>query len=179
MKVGTKSLLFGYHQVLLHPLMVASAWWKLFGFPYDPRLWAAFFVHDIGYFGKPNMDGPEGTAHPFVGAHIMHFLFDRLYIDSFSGYTCETDEWYKFTLYHSRSLAKVYFASVSKLCYADKLAFLYYPQWLLKLLYWLSGEGAEYMDEDREQNWDVWYAKVSQKNRDHVKEITTNEQVCN
>jgi len=40
---------------------VAWGWWTLYGFPFDPRLWVAFFVHDLGYIGKPNMDGPEGT----------------------------------------------------------------------------------------------------------------------
>lgn len=164
MEVGTRSLLYGYHQFLMHPLFVAAAWWKLYGFPLDPRLWVAFFVHDAGYFGQPNMDGVEGKQHPFVGAHIMHFLFDI----SWPGTNEATDRWYRFCLYHSRSLAALYFHPVSKLCYADKLAFLYYPQWLLRLLYWLSGEGAEYMAEDQPTDWNAWYAKVSAKNRKHV-----------
>src|SRR5271157_893929 len=62
MKPGTRSLLWGEHQFLLHPLFVALAWWRLFGFPLDPRLWFCFFVHDIGYLGKPNMDGTEGKT---------------------------------------------------------------------------------------------------------------------
>ena len=44
--------------------------------PNDKSLWVAFFVHDIGYLGKPNMDGPEGERHVEVGARIMSFLFD-------------------------------------------------------------------------------------------------------
>ena len=76
MKIGTKSVLFGAHCFFLHPWFVAAAWWKLYGFPWDPRLWVAFFVHDIGYLGKPNMDGPEGERHVEVGARIMSFLFD-------------------------------------------------------------------------------------------------------
>jgi hypothetical protein len=55
MKVGTKSVLFGAHCFLIHPFFVAAAWIKLYGFPWDPRLWIAFFVHDLGYFGKPNI----------------------------------------------------------------------------------------------------------------------------
>lgn len=51
MKTGTKSVLFGAHCFFIHPLFVALAWWKLFGFPWDPRLWVAFFVHDLGYWG--------------------------------------------------------------------------------------------------------------------------------
>lgn len=76
MKVGTKSVLFGAHCFLLHPWFVARAWWKLYGFPFDPRLWVAFFVHDLGYWGKPNMDGPEGEEHPRLGAAILR-MFDR------------------------------------------------------------------------------------------------------
>ena len=70
MRVGTKSVLFGAHCFFLHPWFVAAAWWRLYGFPWDPRLWVAFFVHDIGYLGKPNMDGPEGESHPELGARI-------------------------------------------------------------------------------------------------------------
>jgi hypothetical protein len=77
MQVGTRSVLFGVHQFLIHPLFVALAWWKLYGFPWDPRLWVAFFVHDLGYVGKPNLDGPEGERHVELGARIMHWLFDR------------------------------------------------------------------------------------------------------
>jgi hypothetical protein len=38
--------------MLVHPFFVAYAWSRLFGFPWDPRLWLAFFVHDLGYLGK-------------------------------------------------------------------------------------------------------------------------------
>ena len=78
MKVGTKSVLFGTHCFLLHPIFIAVAWIKLYGFPFDPRVWIAFFVHDLGYWGKRNMDGPEGETHVELGARIMH-LFDDPY----------------------------------------------------------------------------------------------------
>ena len=77
MKTGTKSLLFGAHCMLVHPVMVAVAWARLYGFPLDPRVWLAFVLHDIGYWGKPNMDGKEGKTHVELGARIMHRLFDR------------------------------------------------------------------------------------------------------
>jgi len=154
MNIGTKSLLWGYHQLILHPLIVAIAWWKLYGFPWDPRLWAAFFLHDIGYFGKPNMDGLEGSLHPFTGAQIMHFLFDAY----------EDSRWYLFCLYHSRTIARTYFAPLSKLCYADKLAFMLYPKWLLKLLYKLSGEYEHYMADHGATDWDEWYKWATSTN---------------
>lgn len=33
MKVGTKSLLFGAHNIFIHPFLVFIAWWRLYGFP--------------------------------------------------------------------------------------------------------------------------------------------------
>ena len=147
MRTGTKTVLFGYHQFLLHPLMVAAAWRKLYGFPYDPRLWAAFFLHDIGYLGKPNIDGIEGQLHPFSGAALMHIFFDAP----------DESDWHHFCLFHSRTIAGAYFAPLSRLGYADKLAFLLYPQWLLRALYFFSGELVEYLKNCEVQTWDEWY----------------------
>src|ERR1700676_2969289 len=67
LSLGTRSVLFGAHQFILHPLFLAVAWTKLYGFPLDPRLWAAFFLHDVGYLGKDNLDGAEGETHPELG----------------------------------------------------------------------------------------------------------------
>lgn len=80
MKIGTKSLLYGAHCFFIHPVFVAIAWIKLFGWPWDPRFWIAFFVHDLGYWGKPDMDGEEGETHPEVGARIMEW-FDWKTVD--------------------------------------------------------------------------------------------------
>jgi hypothetical protein len=77
--VGPRSVLFGAHCFFIHPIFVAWAWARLYGFPWDPRLWAAFFLHDLGYLFLwcPNMDGPEGERHVEWGAAVMHRLFDR------------------------------------------------------------------------------------------------------
>lgn len=131
MKVGTKSILFGVHQFLIHPLVVAMAWWILYGFPWDPRLWIAFVVHDLGYWGKPNMDGPEGESHPEFGARIMARLFG--------------DEWGEFCYYHSRFLAARDGTDVSRLCFADKLSTVLEPWWFYLPRAWASGELREYM----------------------------------
>lgn len=135
MKVGTKSLLFGVHQVFLHPWFVAFSWWKLYGFPWDPRLWVAFFVHDLGYWGKPNMDGPEGEQHPRLGARIMYLLFDH--------------EWSDFCLFHSRFFSRHFGEEPSRLCYADKMAIVVTPWWIYLPLARLSGELDEYMTRGR------------------------------
>src|SRR6185436_5824863 len=128
MKIGTRSLLFGAHQFLIHPWFVAEAWRRLFGFPWDPRLWVLFFVHDWGYFGKPNMDGREGERHPELGARIMHALFDWRMVCPGEVHTVaecnsvRSRRWHDMALYHSRFLAKQAGKPVSKFCYADKLA---------------------------------------------------------
>lgn len=130
MRLGTKSLLFGVHQVFIHPFFVAWAWQILYGFPKSFPLWVAFFVHDFGYFGKPNMDGPEGKTHPELGGRIMTRLFGQ--------------EWGDFTLFHSRFYAKQRNRNFSQFCVADKLASLLYPTWLYVFLARLSGELTEY-----------------------------------
>jgi hypothetical protein len=77
MRLGTKSVLYGAHAFWLHPFFLAYSWWQLYGFPWDPRLWVAFFVHDLGYLGKQKMDDEVGETHPIVGARIISWLFDR------------------------------------------------------------------------------------------------------
>ncbi len=171
MRVGTKSILFGAHQFLLHPLFVAAAWWKLYGFPWDPRLWVAFFVHDLGYWSRLNMDGPEGEAHVFLGAKIMGALFDlrgwrgdwdllpRLFnwilgnkhahIWTEEGWPRWHSSWYCFSFYHSRFMAKRYNVGPSRLCFADKLATALAPWWLYVPLTRLTGEIREYREVSR------------------------------
>lgn len=158
MKIGTKSVLFGAHCFFLHPWFVALGWWKLHGFRkvrdryvttslLDPRLWLAFFLHDIGYLGKPNMDGPEGEEHPLGGAEIMHALFDP---------PCESSwAWYRFVAYHSRYLAKKYGKTPSALCIADKYAGILEPAWLYLPRVMASGEVVEYVNNfKRRKGWE-------------------------
>ncbi len=137
MRVGTKSVLFGAHCFFIHPFFVAVGWWALYGFPWDPRLWAAFFLHDLGYIQKENMDGPEGEEHVHLGATIMGLIFG--------------DWWADFTLRHSRYWAKRNGVNVSKLCYADKLAFAMTPGWLYLPMARATGELAEYMAKSRDR----------------------------
>jgi hypothetical protein len=175
MKIGTKSVLFGAHCFFIHPFFVAVAWWKLFSFPWDPRLWVAFFVHDLGYFGKPNMDGDEGEMHPWFGARVMTFLFDRekrpvLPLTVLGTPDIWLGKWGRFSLFHSRYLAKRYHAPFSQLCIADKIAIAMEPWWLYLPRVWLSGELAEYAGQTEQHHPDmglqnnlsarVWFANV-------------------
>lgn len=139
MKIGTKSLLYGYHCFFIHPLALLCAWVKLYGWPRDWRIYLAFFVHDLGYWGKSDMDGDSGKNHPYFGARLMHTFLGGLPGNP------DHREWYNFMLYHSRSLAKADGGKPSKLCYADKLAIIIQPTWLQVLLMSLTGEIHEYM----------------------------------
>lgn len=131
MKIGTKSVILGAHCFLWHWVFVARAWWKLYGFPSDARLWIAFFLHDLGYWGKPNMDGPEGEKHVEWAARLMGRLFGS--------------EWSEFCLYHSRFYAKRDGQHFSRLCVADKLSIVMTPAWLYLPAVRATGEIYEYM----------------------------------
>ena len=155
MTVGTKSLLFGVHQFVLHPLIVAVAWWKLYGFPSDIRLWFCFFLHDIGYWGCEHMDDDEGKMHPFLGASIIASLFGP--------------EWGDFCAKHSKHVATLYRqgpVTFNRLCVADKYAIAIEPSWLYLPRAYASGEVHEYMRRSNFTNaweWHEW-AKASMRN---------------
>jgi len=161
MRIGTKSILFGAHQFIIHPIFVFLAWRQLYGFPTDPRLWLAFILHDLGYFGLPNMDGPEGETHVEWAANLMGKWFGL--------------EWYELCLYHSRFYAKKHHKPVSRLCLADKLAFVLTPKQLYLPLVKLTGEVEEYMALARERtaggepkyssmtdDYEQWYLDVKE-----------------
>ena len=137
MTVGTRSVLFGVHNIFVHPLAVGIAWWKLYGPPLDPRLWIAFLVHDIGYLGKSSMEGPIGETHVELGARIMQALFGP--------------SWGEFCRRHSRYYARSRSLPISRLCVADKLAFVLTPAWLYLPLARGSGELTEYMSRAKER----------------------------
>jgi hypothetical protein len=137
MRVGTKSVLFGAHCFFLHGFFTARGWWILWGFPWDPRLWLSFFVHDAGYFSSPNMEGSRGEEHVQLGARIMGALFGP--------------KWADFTLRHSRHWTKKHGVGVSRLCYADKIAFAITPAWLYLPMARASGELREYMAKSRDR----------------------------
>ncbi|MBY0502739.1 MAG: hypothetical protein K2X03_02435 [Bryobacteraceae bacterium] len=137
MRVGTKSILFGVHNMFLHPLSVAISWWRLYGFPRDPRLWCAFAVHDLGYFAKNSMEGPEGETHVELGARIMGICFGT--------------KWGNFCRRHSRYYARTHGLRISRLCVADKLAFALTPAWLYLPMARASGELWEYVERSKDR----------------------------
>ena len=144
MRAGTKNLLFGEHQIIIHSLFVALAWWRLFGFPKDLRIWVCFFIHDLGYWGKDDIDGKDGKAHPELGASIVHWLFDKK--GESAWWAVYPPKWYEFCLYHSRHCAKKAEQPVSALALADKYAFVITPWWVFLPLAKLSGGLKEYLE---------------------------------
>lgn len=130
MRVGTRSVLFGVHQFLLHPLFVLVAWWRLYGRP----SWAevmAILVHDAGYWGAKDMEGPSGLLHPERGARLLKWL-------GFGSYAVSL------VRRHSRSYAERIGLEPSRLCWADKFSFVLEPAWFYLLRARLSGELVEY-----------------------------------
>lgn len=135
MKSGTKSVLFGVHQFLIHPILVARAWWIIYR--ELPRLheWAAIVTHDLGYWGAPNIDGPEGENHPVIMAEWWEKHFGTF------GMKVANE-----ILGHSRFHAQKNNLPLSRLFRPDKLSSALYPKWLYLLLGNLSGEIREYME---------------------------------
>jgi hypothetical protein len=140
--VGTKSLLFGVHQFLWHPLVVARAWRHLHGKWPTIDEWIAIIVHDWGYWGCRDMDGPCGIQHPAVGARIAHgvvFFYSR---DKRRARKAE-----HLVLGHSSGFIRLPQARghISKLCAPDKFSICYEPWWWYSLRAKLTGELPEYV----------------------------------
>jgi hypothetical protein len=130
MKTGTKSLLFGVHQFIWHPITVTLAWHKLYRSWPDWRTFICIIIHDWGYWGCEKMDDEKGEKHPYLGARIANYLFGMGH--------------YYLVLNHSRHLAKQLGYDPSELCWPDKLSHIFYPVWLYWFLSTITGEVKEY-----------------------------------
>lgn len=136
--IGTKSVLFGVHQFIWHPITVAlafckvhrrlPAWWEMIG----------IIFHDSGYWGCTDMDGESGLSHPRAGA----FLAARI-----CGVFSMERAWdvYFLCLYHSSNFARERGATPSDLYLPDKVSILFDPAWFYLFRARLSGELDEYI----------------------------------
>lgn len=155
MQVGTKSLLFGTHQIFWHPLTVGLAWRRVHGRWPRWREWVAILFHDWGYWGCPNMDGEAGRKHPELGARIAGTLAGR--------------DAYWLALLHSGHYARLLGADPSALCLPDKVSVLFDPPWFYLIRARLSGEIKEYvsnspLNDAPEEVWLMWYrGRVKEK----------------
>ena len=134
MKIGTKSLLFGVHQVFLHPLFVLAGWVKLYGRPNWKEL-VCIVIHDWGYWGCADMDGEEGGKHPEWAAQKALDWLDAP----------KSLKYFNLCFLHSRFFAEEVRQIPSKLCWADKLGTAMMPTWLWVFLAKLTGEAEEYL----------------------------------
>ena len=134
MKIGTKSVLFGVHCWLIHPVLVLRAWFIVHRRRPSLVELMAIFTHDLGYWGMPNMDGKEGSNHPERAASWWRGKFGEF-----------GDKVAVVIIGHSRFHAAANNIELSSLFQPDKLATSLYPIWLYLLLANLSGEIDEYM----------------------------------
>lgn len=138
MNVGTKSILFGVHQFVWHPMTVAAAFIRVHR--RLPKWWEAIGIlcHDLGYWGSPEMDGDIGVNHPRPGAAIAAKI---------CGLFSNERAWdvYFFCLYHSSHFARIHGAQTSALYLPDKVCILFDPGWFYLLRSRLSGELDEYV----------------------------------
>jgi hypothetical protein len=150
MKIGTKSVLVGAHQFIIHPTTVFLAWCKLYGWP-NWKEFLCILGHDLGYIGCQNMEGEEGVKHP---EKMATWAYDHLDDHSLSSgdepadWNCqEAFRYFHLCLLHSRTLAAEYHQPPSKLCWADKLSVRYDPWFIYLPRVILSGEIHEYRKE--------------------------------
>lgn len=148
MKIGTKSLLFGCHQFLWHPITVALAYRKLFREWPDMVGWLCIAFHDIGYWGCPEIDGPKGKLHPVPGATLVGRLVQRwhrlrghnkVFSSLMAGDAALR------SLLHSRSIAIDNKLAPSDICWADKYSLFFEPEWFYLIRTSLSGELEEFI----------------------------------
>jgi hypothetical protein len=150
MKIGTKSLLFGCHQFMIHPYYVYKGWLKLYSRP-NWKEFICIIVHDWGYWGCADMDGKEGSSHSIYGAYLatkyLHWVRTaKQYIEANKGYDLK---YHNLCILHSASFADKQGEIPSKLCWADKYATLLIPDRLWLFLAKLSSELSEYMDHEQ------------------------------
>lgn len=161
MTLGTKTLLFGVHQVIIHPLLVTIAWVKLYkSFP----SWREMFcivVHDWGYWGRPNLKDADGDKHPELGAKIAGRILGP--------------EWRDFILGHSSFYIVRSGIAQSKLLAPDKYWHCMIPLWIYKILAVPTGEFKHYRElrharqvSELDETDAEWWAKLQKVCNDKV-----------
>lgn len=122
MSEGTRSLLIGCHNIIMHPLMVIRAWRWWFGTWPKPWQIVCIFVHDVGLAGRQYLSDPMAKeGHWKLGAYWAGRLFGWKGFYFCAGHTPESCE------------------PRSALWFADKASWLVAPVWWLWLNYRLEG----------------------------------------
>jgi hypothetical protein len=153
---GTLSILFGVHQFIWHPITVARAWHHLYGKWPTWTQWVAIFCHDLGYLGKPDMDGTRGKTHPVAGANLacdIVYYIGRLVYRNKHDAALMAESTRELCLWHSTHYAEQQGGVVSELYLPDKVCVLFDPPWFYKLRGKISGEIYEYVENQNRQRW--------------------------
>lgn len=164
MRIGTKSLLFGVHQFIWHPITVIRAWRWLYSVEptFDQKI--CIWLHDIGYWGCDDLDGQCGKSHPVRGALLAEKLVYWRWkywkrkpeqISRFRAYNC-----FFLTAMHSSSYAKLCGEHTSALFLPDKASILCEPRWCYMLRARLTGEWREFVENSPKKGrpFSVWYS---------------------
>ena len=161
MTLGTKTVLFGFHQFLIHPIIVTIAWIRLYKSLPTFKEFICICLHDIGYIGKNDIKGEEGDRHPELGARIANRLLGPKYRDFILGHS---------TYYIYRHRVKR-----SKLLSADKFIFVNMSLTFFKIMTTLSGEFTYYRNQrnsrqvcDESESDKVWFDKIKKAARDKI-----------
>lgn len=149
MNLGSKSIIFGVHNFLWHPITVALAW-RSWHKRWPKRWeWIAIFCHDLGYWGCNDIDGACGKEHPWAGALVANYFAGHRALDLVLG--------------HSKSFCQLHGLDTTDLYAPDKLCVLFDPPWFYLLRANLTGEIHEYMRNGPEKvrhsqwAWIFWY----------------------
>mgnify|MGYP003335641718 CR=1 FL=1 len=170
MNLGTRSVLFGVHCFWWHPITVLMAYRKLWA------RWPSFIeliciaVHDLGYWGSPDIDGPEGRLHSIRSGDLAFRIVYRLYYFLLwfrFGTSCAryfaagiASEARDIVRYHSRWASCEFGKPISNLCWPDKFSITMEPRWFYLFRARLSGEIWEYTGracDKPPKEWYVWY----------------------
>ena len=158
MKTGTKSLLFGVHQFLLHPVVVTLGWRKWHGrWPRGLAEWVAILVHDWGYWGCDFMDSGAGADHPQVSATLAAYLLRHN--------PSARKKAVRLILGHSSGFASRRRMPKSALYVPDKLAILFEWKWSYVLRAVASGEIWEYISRSPQNSPGTWFSWYKEKTR--------------
>lgn len=125
-KSGISCLIFGYHNILLHPLTLFASYIdrhkKIPSFEWV----ILFFLHDIGYafISMEDILSVEKDNHPEYGARIIKKILD--------------EHWADISIRHSRDYCKG--KDLSELGYLDKDCYRFHPITLAMIQCFISGE---------------------------------------
>lgn len=143
MKEGTKSVLFGCHNPVMHGLAVLRAWKQEYGS--RPEWWQVIgiFLHDIGVWGRQYLSDDEAKkGHWILGAwntlYLVLWVGQTIFRESYKDANRRATYAWLFVAGHC---PKESGWPESKLARPDKRSWLVAPMWWLWLNYYIEWHG--------------------------------------